>query len=125
MTVLVVEDEPLFRSLLAWMLTREGYKFVLADDGAQALAMSRDFGSDFHAVITDVCLPRMSGIELAAELRAVRPDLKALFISGLSMEEIVAMGGDVALSGFVPKPFNLRQIAAALRALTDRPTGLC
>jgi len=43
----------------------------------------------------------------------------------LSLEEIVAMGVDVARSGFVAKPFNLRQIAAALRAVTDRPTGLC
>jgi DNA-binding response OmpR family regulator len=125
-TVLVVEDEPMTRSMVAWMLNRHGYNALTAEDGAQALAISRARQSDcFSVLITDLTLPGMSGIELAAELRLERPELKTLFVSGYSKEKFAQMGVDMSHAAFIAKPFNSRQISEALRALIERQTGVC
>ena len=120
-TVLVVDDEPIIGDLLAWMLSRAGYNVVAAADGEEALAMSRVARRDFfNVLIADVRLPGMSGIELAAELRATRPELKALFVSGLSREEFAVLGVDMTQAAFLAKPFKARQVYAAIRALAIR-----
>jgi len=120
-TVLIVEDEPMTRNMLSWMLSKQGYNALTAEDGAQALAISRARKSDsFDVLITDLTLPGMSGIELAAELRGDRPGLKTLFVSGYSKEKFAALGADMSRAAFIAKPFNARQIDAELRALMER-----
>jgi len=120
-TVLVVDDEPIIGDLLAWMLSQAGYNVVSAADGEEALAMSRAARRDFfNVLVADVRLPGMSGIALAAELRATRPELKALFVSGLSREEFAVLGVDMSQAAFLAKPFKARQVYAAIRALATR-----
>lgn len=124
--VLVVDDEPMIRYLLAWMLNREGYTVLSAADGTEALEMSKVPQSGFFSVlITDLCLPEMSGIALAAELRSARPELKALFVSGLSEDAFAELGADMSQAAFLAKPFNAHQLCAAVRELTERRASLC
>lgn len=120
-TVLVVDDEPLVGDLLAWMLSRAGYNVVSAADAEEALALARVARRNFFQVlVTDLRLPGMSGIDLAAELRAARPELKALLVSGLSREEFAVLGVDMSRAAFLPKPFTVRQVSGAIRALLTR-----
>jgi len=116
--LLVVEDELMTRSALLWMLNTHGYHALLAPSGERALAMIKALGSEFFSVlITDVNLPGMGGIQLAAELRAVRPELKTLFVSGMSKEKFAEIDADLSQAVFVPKPLNADQMIAALRGL--------
>jgi two-component system cell cycle sensor histidine kinase/response regulator CckA len=125
-TVLVVDDEPAILDLLVMMLEMQGYQVLSAEDGAQALAMSKTLqGDSISVLVTDLCMPGMSGAELAAELRAAQPELKAIFISGLSRNEITAMGVDMSQAAFISKPFQALAIGTAVRELTERQPSLC
>jgi len=80
--------------------------------------MTKMLRSDFFSVLaTDLKLPGMGGIELAAELRAIRPDLMTLFISGMSEDKFLEMGADMCQATFVAKPFDSRQVRTALQGL--------
>lgn len=116
-TVLVVDDQPMMLHLLQCTLGHLGYNVMAAADGAEALAIASGIES-FRILITDVNLDGMSGIELAEELRAARPELKTIYISGSSREEFEDLGVDMSQSAFVAKPFSLRQVSEAIRALT-------
>lgn len=78
--VLVVDDEPTLLESVAQTLRRSGFEVFLAHDGAEALDMARD--RPFGVLITDLAMPRMDGVTLAEQLRAERPDLPVLFITG-------------------------------------------
>jgi len=108
----------MIRSSLLWMLNAQGYHALLAASGERALAMIKALGSEFFSVlIADVNLPGMGGIQLAAELRAIRPGMRTLFVSRMSKEKFTEMGADMSQAAFVPKPLNTDQIIAALHGL--------
>ena len=118
--LLVVEDDLTTRSILLWMLNQQGYHALLAASGEQALAMTKVLGSDFFSVLmTDIKLPGMGGIELAAELRAIRPELKTLFVSAMAKEKFAEIAAGMTQSAFLPKPFNGNQMVAALSGLLE------
>jgi len=116
--LLVVEDDLTTRSMLLWMLNQQGFHALLAASGEQALAMTKVLGSDFFSILmTDIKLPGMGGIELAAQLRAVRPELKTLFVSAMAKEKFAEIAAGMTQAAFLPKPFNGEQIHAALNGL--------
>jgi YesN/AraC family two-component response regulator len=120
-TVLVVDDEPMIRDLLGMMLRLRGCEVLTAKNGAEAIAMATALeGAKIDILITDLCMPGMSGADLAAEMRVIRPDTKQIFISGYTPEEIAAMGIDAPDAEFVMKPFRQGAIDTALRALLTR-----
>lgn len=105
--ILLVEDETALRDLLAEMLTEIGYRVLQGTDGRQGLDLLRSSGK-IDLLVTDVGLPgSMSGIHLADAARALRPDLKVLFITGYA--DKVAAGGSLRASGIemMTKPFDL------------------
>jgi DNA-binding response OmpR family regulator len=117
-TVLVVDDEPMICDLLRWILAQLGYNVMSAADSAEALEIAPRIES-LQILITDLSLEGMSGVELAGELRAARPELKTVFISGWSREQFEDLGADMSQSAFVSKPFSLRQVSEAIRALAE------
>jgi DNA-binding NtrC family response regulator len=118
--VLVVDDEPMMRKMLFIILSEWGCKVLSAEDGEEALALATDAACpEIDILITDLCMPGMTGVELAAELRAVRPGLKTIFVSGFSSEEIAAMEIDLSDAAFVSKPFQLHTIDEAIRGLFE------
>lgn len=107
-TVLVVDDEPLIRGIVAELLEDEGYAVQCAGDGVEALAVVEAAAIDL--VISDVVMPRLDGRALARRLRARQERLP-----------IVLMSANRAESGIpgvtlVPKPFNLDQLLDAVDA---------
>lgn len=120
-TVLVAEDEPMVREIVAATLRERGYEVVEAGDGAAALAAAAT-APPIALLVTDVVMPRMGGRELAERLREQTPGLRVLFVSGYSD---VALGdaGDPA-TAFLPKPFMASELAAAVRGLLEaEPTA--
>ena len=112
-TVLLVEDEPMVRSVAERALTRHGYKVVTADNGEQALELLG--GPDEIALlISDVVMPIMDGPTMVREARKTHPNLKILFMSGYAEEQL---RNSIDLDGvaFLPKPFSVQELAEAAR----------
>ena len=104
-TVLVVDDEPLIATLLATLLQEEGYRVRCAHDGVEALAEVARRAPDL--VVSDVAMPRLGGVELAARLRA----------RGIPVVLVSAAYAAIEAPGvpFVPKPFDLDHLLGVVR----------
>jgi len=120
-TVLLVEDEPSVRRLLARVLGRAGYHVLEASNGIQALEVENAFDGPIEAVITDVIMPEMGGVELVRVLQRSRPGLTVLFVSGYTRGEVLE-GSALTDSRciFMSKPFSPEQLVAALRDALDQ-----
>jgi PAS domain S-box-containing protein len=120
-TVLLVEDEPGVRELVATILRMNGFSVLVAEDAAHALDTIGRFDQPVSLLITDVIMPGMTGIDLAERLRRSRPGLKVLLLSGYTE---AGLGRD-ALShpnvAFLAKPFSGRDLLAKLRFLLGSP----
>ncbi|MCE9578910.1 MAG: response regulator [Deltaproteobacteria bacterium] len=109
-TVLLVEDEDQLRVLTRSLLRRAGYTVLDARDGAEALQACARHASKIDLLLTDVVMPMMCGRELAERARLVRPDMKALFMSGYTDEVIGLHGGLESQVAFLEKPINANQL---------------
>ncbi|HVL79210.1 MAG TPA: response regulator [Sphingomicrobium sp.] len=112
-TVLLVEDEPMVRTVAERALTRHGYKVVAASSGEEALEIIGR-GDEIHLMISDVVMPGMDGPATVAEARKTRPELKILFMSGYA-EEQLRQSIDLDNVAFLPKPFSVQELAEAAR----------
>ena len=118
--ILVVDDEPALRELLGQTLASDGYRAVEARDAHDALALATSSADPFDLLITDVIMPGMTGLQLAAKLRRVFPDLEILLISGYpgdgKSEQTIA-GPAV---GYLAKPFMADALLQQVRLQLDR-----
>ena len=112
-TVLLVEDEPMVRSVAERALTRHGYQVITADNGEDALEVL-ERGEQIDLLISDVVMPGMDGPTMVREARKSRPELKILFISGYA-EEQLRKSIDIENVNFLPKPFSVTELAEAAR----------
>lgn len=118
--ILVAEDDPALRALIRKVLVGLGYRFLEAASGVEAAKVWDSNRDSIDLLLTDLVMPDgMSGIELAATLRKVRPDLKVVFMSGYSPE--IAVGECPAFDhvNFLAKPFRAHQLSAVVRAALD------
>jgi len=119
-TVLVVEDEALIRDLLKESLGDLGYRVLLAPDGAEAVTIFETMSDAIDLVILDVVMPRLSGPEALSRMVALRPDVKALFVSGHAPESThLAQVLESSGRAFLAKPFVLEALAAKVREVLD------
>jgi signal transduction histidine kinase len=123
-TVLIVEDEPLVRSLTVRTLARLGYQCLVAETAEQALRMVRDHEADPELVVTDVVLPGESGGWLGEQLAHERPGLPLLFMSGFTDEEVIRRGLLAAGRPFLQKPFAPGELAREVRRVLDAANGV-
>lgn len=120
-TVLLVEDESSIRIMMGRELQAQGYQVLEAEDGADALKRAREHKGPVDLLLTDVVMPRLGGRELAEELAALRPDMKVLFMSGYTDDEIVRHGVLRAQTAFIQKPFAPSELARKVREVLDTP----
>jgi PAS domain S-box-containing protein len=119
-TVLLVDDDPTVRMLLAEVLTESGYKLLEAGDGASAL---RHLGGSqrIDMMVTDVGLPGgMNGRQVADAARTMRPDLKVLFITGYAENAAITSGHLEAGMQVLAKPFAMSTLANKVREMLER-----
>jgi FixJ family two-component response regulator len=117
----LVEDQILVRSTTKRQLESLGYRVLDFASAAEALPTLRS-EPDLALLITDVVLAGASGRELAEELSKARPGLSILFISGYTEDIVLRHGIELGVVNFLPKPFNVTELAHAVRrALEARP----
>jgi|GEM_PF-2191160 len=120
-TVLVIEDERPVRELIRDVLRLHGYTVLDASDGAEAVEAARRHAGPIHLVILDAVTPGASATAIAAELRADRPHLRELLVSGHPDEVLRERGVVTADRDFLPKPFTVDALARKVREILDRP----
>ncbi len=119
--ILVVEDEARIREVVEYAFAREGWDTVLVADGAAGLAQASAGG--FDALVLDVMLPEMDGLELCRRLRAQRAAaarLPVLFLSARAEEIDRIVGLEIGGDDYLTKPFSPRELVARMRALLRR-----
>jgi PAS domain S-box-containing protein len=118
-TVLLVEDDERVRSLAHLILESYGYTVLAAQNGAAALLMAERHPGTIHLVLTDVVMPQMSGYELTEQLKAQRPELKAIYLSGYMDDTIVRHGVRDDAEHVLLKPFSPVTLAKKIREVLE------
>ena len=120
-TILVVEDDALLRNAVCTYLQSKGYRVLHAADGADALSASENHEGNIDAVLTDLVMPGLDGVELGRAIQSVRRNISILYMSGYHER---AVAGLEAGSVLLRKPCSLKAIAQKLREVLDaRPTN--
>jgi len=118
MRVLVVDDEPAVREALERALRIEGYRVSLAGDGEQALASIEEHTPD--AVVLDILMPRLDGLETCRRLRGGGSRVPVLMLTAREAVSDRVAGLDAGADDYLAKPFALEELLARVRALLRR-----
>jgi DNA-binding NtrC family response regulator len=115
--ILVADDEAVVRNVVRIALESEGYFVLAACDGEEALTLSRQYPREIHAVVSDVRMPKLDGLELRQTVLRERPGVKMLLMSG-------AMDVSIQNVAFLCKPFNPTQLKERVRWLLASTVGV-
>jgi two-component system, cell cycle sensor histidine kinase and response regulator CckA len=121
-TILVVEDEEILRELATQVLEGLGYTVLSAEDGVDALRVLQAPGAEkINLVMTDMAMPRMSGRELVAWIAENLGEMRVLYTSGYTDDEIVRNAVEGAEVDYLQKPFTPSVLARTIRTILDAP----
>lgn len=122
--ILVIEDEPSVRSFVRQALTSAGFEVLEAEDGPTGLRLTRERQHEIVAVLLDLTMPHMDGVEVLLELQRLDSNKSVLVMSGYSEAEVASRLSDARASDFIQKPFSPRELTARIhQILGSRRTG--
>ena len=121
-TILVVDDEPGVQELVRIILSRQGYKILVADSGPKAIEIYGQTGTAIDLLVTDVVMPGMSGIVLVQRLKAVNQELPVLFITGGTLASLANFEFDPKCA-LLRKPFDAQSLVHSVRHVLDARRG--
>ncbi|MBT4908330.1 MAG: response regulator [Rhodospirillaceae bacterium] len=119
-TILVVDDDPEIRDLLARFLDKHGLETVTAPDGERALRTVRDRNPDL--VVLDLMLPGEDGFEICKKIRQIS-NVPVIMLTALAEDTDRIVGLELGADDYVTKPFNPRELLARIRAVMRRASG--
>ena len=117
--VLLVDDEDFVRDLGKRILSKAGYKVLTAANGKEALDFYQKERAGISLVILDLIMPEMGGTECLRELKKINPHLNVLIASGLAADPSLIESRELGASGFVSKPFKVRELLRQVRKALD------
>ena len=118
-TILLVEDETAVRTSVRRLLEWHGYTVLEARNGVDGLRVYQSHSADIDLVLTDVVMPELGGYELVDQLRAERPDLRVVFMSGYAERALTTNGSVPSGTGYLEKPFTVETLMRRLREVLD------
>jgi len=118
-TILVVEDSDMLLGLVRTILEGEGHRVLTASDGDEALRVLREFQGTVGLLLTDVIMPKMNGWELVERARALKPEVKVLFMSGYPEKDVDADGSLSTREPFLSKPFSPKVLKEKVRGILE------
>ncbi|MEW6220647.1 MAG: ATP-binding protein [Thermodesulfobacteriota bacterium] len=119
-TILVAEDDSSLRELTRSILEYVGYQVVEAQDGQEAVEQLQTHGDRIRLVILDGIMPRKNGKEALAEMRAERPDLKAMVLSGYAEEVFTRSELEAMQASYLAKPVSPSVLLSRIREILDQ-----
>jgi len=114
-TILLVEDQEMVQDLVTEILEDEGFKVITAYNGLNALEVTKEYTDQIDLMLTDVIMPEMNGRELAERIMVEKPQLKILFMSGYTGEEMRNRGVLEPGTNFIQKPFSPDSLVEKVR----------
>ncbi|HLH29554.1 MAG TPA: PAS domain S-box protein [Terriglobia bacterium] len=120
-TILLVEDNEDVRLMVCEMLRTQGYNVIAALDQQQAISICSQKERRIDLMLTDVVMPEMSGPELAAQIRPLRPALRILYMSGYAQDKFEAYARNREPFEFIQKPLTPEALAIKVREVLDAP----
>jgi two-component system, OmpR family, response regulator VanR len=125
MKILVVDDERAVRESLRRALELEGYQVALAEDGEEALErLGGSEEGEADAIILDVLMPGIDGLEVCRRLRADRNAVPVLMLTARAEVDSRVAGLDAGADDYLPKPFAMAELIARIQALGRRPNAV-
>jgi CheY-like chemotaxis protein len=118
--ILLVEDEDALRESMSAYLEQHGYKVLAASNGAQALHFAKRHAGSIQALVTDIILPKLSGVELAREVNMISPKVVTLYMSGYTDRELMDYDPKTSAAKFLQKPFALRALLETIGEMIAR-----
>jgi PAS domain S-box-containing protein len=118
-TVLVVDDEEAVRDLLGHVLPKCGLSVIMANDGREAVERFREHALKIAAVLLDLTMPGIGGVEAFVEMRKIRPDARIILSSGYSAVDVAARFEGQEVDGFLQKPYEPEALIQKLRELLE------
>jgi PAS domain S-box-containing protein len=122
-TILLVEDEPAVCALTERILSDHDYHVIHTLDATSALRICRDAQCPVDLLLTDVVMPQLSGTELAKQIRAVRPEIRTLYMSGYTGDIVSQHGLIEEEAALLEKPFELSTLLRKVRSVLDGQLG--
>ncbi|HLP02052.1 MAG TPA: MASE1 domain-containing protein [Opitutaceae bacterium] len=119
-TWLVVDDEAAVRQVAVDVLGNAGLTVIAASDGVQALELFGADGQGTHAVLLDLSMPRLGGLETFKRLRERRADIPVVLMSGFEAEEALERFAGLGITGFLQKPFTIQALRAVVTDVSAR-----
>ncbi len=118
--ILLVEDDEALRESISTYLGRHGYKVLEASNGAEAVHIASRNAGSIRVLLTDIILPKLSGVELAREVATMSPQVVTLYMSGYTDRELSDYDPATSTAGFLQKPFALQVLLQKLREMIAR-----
>lgn len=118
-TILIAEDDDKLRKLYEIVLSQNGYKVILAQDGDEAIKKFSDHRDAIQLAIIDIIMPKKSGKETYDEIKKIRPDIKVLFSSGYTGDRLDALSVSKEELNFINKPVSPKQLLRKVREILD------
>jgi len=122
-SILFVDDEPSIAEMTGQMLTRLGYEVVTTTEPTEALAMFQSNPDRFDLVITDMTMPRMSGVKLSERMKEIRQGIRVIVCTGHSPLIDEERAGSIGIEGYVMKPIVKNDLARTVRKVLDETKG--
>jgi two-component system, cell cycle sensor histidine kinase and response regulator CckA len=121
-TILVAEDNAALKALAEEVLSSQGYKVILASNGAEAVRLFQEHSDQIALVFLDVVMPKLGGPEAFAHIGRIRPSLPVIFASGHAAEPASLNSSIPAGASFLQKPYATRSLVKLVRTILDRET---
>jgi PAS domain S-box-containing protein len=118
-TILLIEDEEAVRALASRVLTEQGYHVLQASNGKEGLAVAQRVGTGIDLVLTDVVMPEMGGLEVAAHITRILPAARIMYMSGYSEGDKLRRGVSELPQPLLQKPFSAESLTASVRHTLD------
>ncbi len=118
-TILVAEDDEGVRRLTTEILKASGYGIICATDGDEAVAKFKENKDDIRLLLFDVIMPNKSGKDAYEDIKGIRHDIKAIFVSGYTADNIQGCGTEDGID-FISKPVSPKELVRKVRELLDK-----
>lgn len=116
--VLIADDDATLRATLSRAFSQCGWTPLLAGDGAEAVEMARQ--QEVHIVITDLQMPRLSGLSAVRRIRERQPDLPCILMTDAISDEVQTRAQDANMFAVIPKPLHLGQVLETIQTALQR-----
>ncbi|MBI3814242.1 MAG: sigma-54-dependent Fis family transcriptional regulator [Nitrospinae bacterium] len=121
-TILVVDDERSMREFLSIMLEKEGYRTITADNGKDATELIKSH--KFDLIITDIKMPKVSGIEILRESMSLHPHTPVIMITAFASTEVAVEAMKLGAYDYITKPFNVEEIKIVIKKALEKKSIL-